>query len=99
MFIAFLDHDDVLRPHALFAIAEYLRTHADADVVYSDEDKLLPDGGLGAPAFKPDFSPDRLLGENYINHLTVMRRSLLSRRPADFVKASTGARITTSSYA
>ena len=45
--------------------------HPDADVVYSDEDKLLPDGGLGAPAFKPEFSPDRLLGENYINHFTV----------------------------
>jgi GT2 family glycosyltransferase len=77
-FVAFLDHDDVLRPHALFAIAEHLRSHKDADVVYSDEDKLLPDGGLGAPAFKPEFSPDRLLGENYINHLTAMRRSLVN---------------------
>lgn len=78
-FVAFLDHDDVLRPHALFAIAGYLRSHAEADVVYSDEDKLLPDGGLGAPAFKPDFSPDRLLGENYLNHLTAMRRSLITK--------------------
>ncbi len=77
-FVAFVDHDDVLRPHALFAVAEYLRSHADADVVYSDEDKLLTDGGLGAPAFKPDFSPDRLLGENYINHLTAIRRSLVT---------------------
>jgi GT2 family glycosyltransferase len=77
-FVAFLDHDDVLRPHALFAIAGYLRSHTNADVVYSDEDKLLPDGGLGAPAFKPDFSPDRLLGENYLNHLTAMRRSLIT---------------------
>lgn len=77
-FVAFLDHDDVLRPHALSAVAGYLRSHADADVVYSDEDKLLPEGGLGAPAFKPDFSPDRLLGENYINHLAAMRRSLVT---------------------
>jgi GT2 family glycosyltransferase len=77
-FVAFLDHDDVLRPHALFAVAEYLRSRQDADVVYSDEDKLLPDGGVGAPAFKPDFSPDRLLGENYVNHLTAMRRSLIT---------------------
>ncbi len=77
-FVAFLDHDDVLRPHALSSIVGYLCSHADADIVYSDEDKLLPDGGLGAPAFKPDFSPDRLLGENYINHLTAMRRSLVT---------------------
>jgi GT2 family glycosyltransferase len=76
-FVGFLDHDDVLRPHALYAMGAYLRDHADADLVYSDEDKLLADGGLGAPAFKPDFSPDRLLAENYINHFTIIRRSLL----------------------
>jgi O-antigen biosynthesis protein len=76
-FVAFVDHDDVLRPHALYAMASYLRGHTDADLVYSDEDKLLPAGGLGAPAFKPDYSPDRLLAENYINHFTVVRRSLV----------------------
>jgi len=77
-FVGFLDHDDVLRAHALHAMAAHLRDHADADLVYSDEDKLLPDGGLGAPAFKPEYSPDRLLAENYINHFTVVRRSLLT---------------------
>jgi GT2 family glycosyltransferase len=76
-YVGFVDHDDVLRPHALAAMAAYLRDHADADLVYSDEDKLLAEGGLGAPAFKPEYSPDRLLGENYINHFTVVRRSLL----------------------
>jgi glycosyltransferase involved in cell wall biosynthesis len=75
-FVGFIDNDDVLRPHALYAMAAYLREHPDADVVYSDEDKLLADGSLGAPTFKPDFSPDRLLAENYINHFTVVRRSL-----------------------
>ncbi len=76
-FVGFLDHDDVLRPHALFTMAAYIRDHADADVVYSDEDKLLADGGLGLPAFKPDYSPELLLGGNYFNHFTVVRRSLL----------------------
>lgn len=76
-YIGFLDHDDVLRPHALAAMAEYLRDHDGADLVYSDEDKLLPDEERAAPAFKPEFSPDRLLGENYINHFTVIRRSLV----------------------
>lgn len=76
-FVGFIDHDDVLRPHALFAMATHLREHPDADLVYSDEDKLLPGGGLALPAFKPDYSPDRLLAENYINHFTVMRRSLV----------------------
>ena len=60
-------------------MAAYLREHPDADVVYSDEDKLLADGTLGAPTFKPDFSPDRLLAENYINHFTVVRRTRCRR--------------------
>jgi O-antigen biosynthesis protein len=77
-FVGFIDNDDVLRPHALHAMAAYVREHADADVVYSDEDKLLPDDSLGAPTFKPDFSPDRLLAENYMNHFTVIRRTLVS---------------------
>jgi GT2 family glycosyltransferase len=77
-FVGFIDHDDVLRPHALYAMAAYVREHSDADVVYSDEDKLLPDGNFGAPTFKPDFSPDRLLAENYINHFTMVRRTLVA---------------------
>ncbi len=77
-FVGFIDHDDVLRPHALYAMAAYCREHPDSDLVYSDEDKLLPDGGVGLPTFKPDYSPDRLLAENYINHFTVMRRSVVS---------------------
>lgn len=77
-FVGFIDNDDVLRPHALYAMAAYLRAHSDADVVYSDEDKLLTDGSLGAPTFKPDFSPDRLLAENYINHFTVVRRNVVA---------------------
>jgi GT2 family glycosyltransferase len=77
-FVGFIDNDDVLRPHALHAMAAYLRVHPNTDVVYSDEDKLLADGSLGAPTFKPDFSPDRLLAENYINHFTIVRRTLVT---------------------
>ena len=75
-FVGFIDNDDVLRPHALYSMAAYVREHPDADLVYSDEDKLLPDGSFGAPTFKPDFSPDRLLAENYINHFTIVRRTI-----------------------
>ncbi len=75
-YVGFIDHDDVLRPHALFAMAGYISEHPDADLVYSDEDKLGTDGAFGAPTFKPDFSPDRLLAENYINHFTVVRRTV-----------------------
>jgi glycosyltransferase involved in cell wall biosynthesis len=76
-FVALLDHDDVLRPHALHRVVEALRTAPDMDIVYSDEDLLLEDGRFGRPAFKPDFSPDFLLSVNYICHLLVLRRSLV----------------------
>jgi GT2 family glycosyltransferase len=76
-FIALLDHDDVLRPHALLRTTEYILEHPDVDVVYSDEDKILVDGSRGQPFFKPDWSPDGLLAQNYVCHLAVLRRSLV----------------------
>jgi GT2 family glycosyltransferase len=44
-------------------------------VLYSDEDKIDEHGARTDPFFKPDWDPDLLLGQNYLNHLTVMRRT------------------------
>ncbi len=74
-FVAMLDHDDVLRPHALFCMAEAIGRHPDAAILYSDEDKIDDAGGRFDPYFKPDFSPELFLGQNYLNHLTLFRRS------------------------
>ena len=76
-FVVFLDNDDELAPHALFSIAELLNRHPDADVIYSDEDKIAPGGTREHPFFKPDFSPDLLLCHNYICHVLAVRRSLV----------------------
>lgn len=78
-YIGFLDHDDMLRPHALFAVAAHLRTHPAAEVVYSDEEKILPSGGPGDPFFKPDHSPEMLLRWNYITHFAVISAALVQR--------------------
>lgn len=75
-FVAFFDHDDVLEPDALFHHVRLLQSHRDADLIYSDEDKLT-DLGLDVPTFKPDWSPDFFLACNYICHLTLLRRTLL----------------------
>jgi GT2 family glycosyltransferase len=77
--IAMLDHDDVLRPHALHRVVEHIASRPDTDVVYSDEDLLFEDGRRGGPHFKPDWSPDLLLSVNYICHLLVARRELADR--------------------
>ena len=76
--ITFVDHDDVLEPDALFRIGQLLQTHPDADLIYTDEDKLGY-AGLEAPAFKPDWSPDFFLSCNYVGHLTAVRRDLVQK--------------------
>ena len=75
-FIVLLDHDDILRPHALLEFARHLRSSPDTDVLYSDEDKLSPDGKRDTPMFKPDFSPEFLLGVMYVGHALCVRTSL-----------------------
>ena len=67
--VGFLDHDDVLEPDALFQNVKWLQDHRDADLIYSDEDKLT-EQGFDAPIFKPDWSPDYFLSCNYICHFT-----------------------------
>jgi GT2 family glycosyltransferase len=74
--VGFLDHDDVLEPDALFQNVKWLQDHRDADMIYSDEDKLT-EQGFDAPIFKPDWAPDYFLSCNYICHFTIIRRELL----------------------
>ena len=71
--IALLDHDDVLRPHALAEVALEIARHPDAELIYSDEDKLDARGKRYDPYFKPDFSRELFRSQNYLNHLTVHR--------------------------
>ncbi|MGI9086588.1 MAG: glycosyltransferase family 2 protein [Chthoniobacterales bacterium] len=74
--IGLLDHDDLLEPDALYRTAKLLQTNPEADLIYSDEDKLT-DGGFDAPLFKPDWSPDFFLSYNYLCHFTTLRRRLV----------------------
>ena len=76
--VAFLDHDDLLEPDALFQVVSLLQKHPDADLIFSDEDKLA-DTGYEAPVFKPDWSPDFFLSYNYIGHFTAIRRELVEK--------------------
>ena len=76
-FIALMDHDDVLPNHALYMIAVEINAHPDADILYSDEDKLDEQGRRFEPLFKPDWDPERMYGHNYISHLGVYRASLM----------------------
>src|SRR5205809_2219344 len=76
--ITLLDHDDVIEPDSLFLMVKLLQTHPDADLIYSDEDKLTDDG-CESQVFKPDWSPDLFRSHNYIGHLTAIRRQLAQK--------------------
>jgi GT2 family glycosyltransferase len=76
-YVAFLDHDDLLKPHALAQVVRWLDADPSLDLLYSDEDKLDPAGRLTEARWKPDWSPNLLLCQNYVCHLLVVRRSLL----------------------
>ncbi|SED42633.1 Glycosyltransferase, GT2 family [Rhizobiales bacterium GAS188] len=76
-FVALLDHDDILAPHALAIMADAVNRHPAADIFYSDEDKLDAEGRRHGAYFKPDWSPELLYGQNFISHLGVYRTSLM----------------------
>lgn len=78
-FVCFFDHDDVLEPDLLFEYTKALNACEDVDVLYCDEDKMLPDGTYAEPFFKPDFNIDLLRDNNYICHLLTIRKNLLDK--------------------
>ncbi|MGZ8407786.1 MAG: glycosyltransferase family 2 protein, partial [Caulobacteraceae bacterium] len=75
----FLDHDDLLAPHALALIAAEFAQHPNAAAVYTDEDTADAQGRRSAPLFKPDFDAERLLSQNYVNHAFAVRTDLLRK--------------------
>ena len=77
-FVAFLDHDDCLHEDALAQVATAIKAHSDVDYVYTDEDKITETGEHCDVFLKPDWSPERLRGQNYCSHLSVARRELVA---------------------
>lgn len=76
-FVGLLDHDDELTPDALFEVVKLLQENRDADIIYSDEDKLTPVGKRIQPFFKPDWSPEFMLCVMYTCHFTTYRRRVV----------------------
>lgn len=76
-FIALLDHDDVLVPRALELMSRAIEGEPEADYLYSDEDKIDPDGVHFDPYRKAAWSPETLRGHMYTCHFSVLRASLV----------------------
>lgn len=78
-FIALLDNDDELKEDALFWIIDELNKHPDADLIYTDECKKTLDDQYVDFIFKPDWSPEFLLNDMYVGHLSVYRKSIIEK--------------------
>lgn len=76
-FLALMDNDDLLPADAFHWVADALNQHPDANIIYSDEDKLDSEGRHFGPYFKPDWNYTLFLGHNMISHLGVYRASLV----------------------
>lgn len=78
-YVALLDHDDALAKHALYFMACAINAQPDAQILYSDEDKIDRRGKRFEPHFKSDWNPDLFFSQNYVSHLGLYRRELLRR--------------------
>ncbi|MCP3921791.1 MAG: glycosyltransferase family 2 protein [Desulfobacterales bacterium] len=78
-FVALLDHDDELFPHALFEVVKELNQYPEADIIYSDEDKIDEKGNRFNPHFKSDWNPALLYSQNYVSHLGVYRTEIIEK--------------------
>lgn len=78
-FVAPLDHDDTLDPDAIADVGRALAAAPAADMLYTDNDKSVPDGRTLAPSLKPGWSPELLRALMYTLHLGVYRRDLVER--------------------
>ncbi|WP_155889362.1 glycosyltransferase [Cucumibacter marinus] len=76
--IALLDHDDLLPAHALYCVVETILANPQAQLIFSDEDKIDEEGNRFDPYFKSDWDPLLLCGHNMFSHLGVYRRDLVS---------------------
>ncbi len=77
-YIALMDNDDEITDNALYEVVKVIN-QTGAEFIYSDEDKIDMKGNLCEPHFKPDYSPDMFLSQNYISHLGVIKKSLIEK--------------------
>ncbi|ADN74654.1 glycosyl transferase family 2 [Ferrimonas balearica DSM 9799] len=78
-FVALLDHDDLLAPHALLMMVKAINDAPEAQFFYSDEDKIDEHNQRSEPHFKSSWNRDLFYSHNYITHLAVIQTELVRR--------------------
>lgn len=81
-YIAFLDHDDLLEPDALFRYARALNDASQQErpqVLFCDEDMFEKTGVWSQPVFKTDLNVDLLYSHNCVTHFLMVEAAFLSK--------------------
>lgn len=78
-FVSLLDHDDVITPDALYEVVALLNAHPEADMIYTDEDKIDENGKFWDPHWKPAWCPESFISRMYTCHFSTFRRSILEQ--------------------
>ncbi|MBD3768357.1 MAG: glycosyltransferase, partial [Gammaproteobacteria bacterium] len=78
-FVVLMDQDDVLASDALLMVANTIAHNPNAQILYSDEDKINDKNQRFDPYFKPKWNLELFLSHNCISHLGVFKRSLVER--------------------
>lgn len=72
-FTAFLDHDDLLSPHALAEVAGLIAQKPELGFIYTDDDRINEFNVRRNPVFRPDFDCDLF----YTGHLATYNTQLI----------------------
>jgi len=79
-YFLFMDNDDELTVDTLYENVKIINElQGNVDLLYADEDKIDTEGYYCEPYYKPDYSPDRLLSQNYMVHPTVIKHALIEK--------------------
>lgn len=79
-YVAFLDHDDILEPDALFYYVAALNKAAESErpqVLFCDEDMFQKTGEWGQPVFKTKLNVDLLYSHNCVTHFLMVEKALI----------------------
>lgn len=78
-FVLPLPPDATLAEHALYELAAAIGDDPEADLLYTDEDRVDAAGRRCMPRFKTGWDPDLALGRDAIGLLVAYRKALLER--------------------
>jgi GT2 family glycosyltransferase len=77
--IVFLQAGDQLARQALTRFSSVIQDHADAGILYADEDRISVIGRRHSPQFKPAWNPDLLYTDPHYSHCWLIRSDLCIR--------------------